>query len=260
MIAGVWSELTTNSAVKVTLKSLRAVTDPAHHYFSGHGAERVWPAALVLANHLSDNYAGQPEWSKVVELGAGTGLPSFVMSRSGCPSATVTDVPWLVPLMEFNIQANFESDDCCRPSAMPLRWGSDVDAKKVMHHIGGAPDIVIAADIIYRREDFDALISTLTTLGARKVVMAVTERGGVVADFMHRLELEGWDLEANMVFMGAEQAVILEVTPTWTPIDGMPNAEEVFVAPKRRMGRSPNNSESEGRRQRPRLTRSVPCQ
>lgn len=77
---------------------LTAVTDPVHHFFSGHGADRVWPASLALARLLLAWFSspggtrGSAKGLRVVELGAGSGLPGILLARLGA-RVTLTDVP-----------------------------------------------------------------------------------------------------------------------------------------------------------------------
>jgi len=182
-------------------EDLVAITDPEHNFFSGHGAERVWPASLALARHLMERFGGgRAVGLKAVELGAGTGLPSLVLARLGCAAAVLTDVTWVVQLLEYNVQANFAEHSHCRPRSLPLRWGSSSDIGVVLENLGGTPDLVIAADVVYRLEDLEALMGTLAALGGREVVMSVVNRGGsVVSDFLARLAARGWKVEASVV-------------------------------------------------------------
>ncbi len=84
-----------------------AILDIEHNFFSGHGAERVWPGSLLLSRYLLARFGRSPETPglKVVELGAGTSLPSLVLARLGCSCTVPTDVPWALPLTEYNVEA-----------------------------------------------------------------------------------------------------------------------------------------------------------
>jgi len=169
----------------------KIVTDPTHHFFNGHGAERVWPAAGVLTRFmLTRPCAGL----KVVELGAGCGLPGIMLAKHKAHVVT-TDVPWLMQLMEYNFEANFADQDPHRPQAMPLRWGSVPDAQAVRAAFGGAPDIVLAADVVYRVEDLDPLLHSISLLGCNEVVTSVVERGNVVSAFVKMIRVFGWSVD-----------------------------------------------------------------
>lgn len=170
------------------------VCDPEHSYFSGLGssksldlaaslgAERLWGAGRAFATYLSSyKFEGKAlkgsfsaKW-QVVELGAGCGLPGMVMARNGS-EVTLTDVPWLLQMLTYNVAANFHRADL-RPSVAPLRWGNATDAAALLQ-ASGQPDLVIGAaghrktmqkrasleaDLVYRHQDFDALLASIAT-------------------------------------------------------------------------------------------------
>jgi len=170
--------------------SFMTVTDPSYHFFTGHAATRVWPAALELARHLM---ALPPSAGlKAVEIGAGCGLPGIVLAMSGASNRVVlTDVPWVLPLAGYNVEANFAEGDARKPEVAPLRWGSAADAYAVLK-AHGAPDLVIAADVVYREDEFDPLLRTIQDLGARDNLLAVVCRDYVVQAFVQRLQGLSW--------------------------------------------------------------------
>jgi len=165
-----------------------SVTDPGHTFFSGHGAECVWPAAVFLAKNL----IGRPcVGLKVVELGAGVGLPGLMLARAGA-CVTLTDVPWLLPLVSYNVEVNFPPGDPQRPEVATLRWGNSQDAAAVVAQHGGAPDLIIASDVVYREEDFGPLLETISALGPTEVLMAMVLRDNVVQAFGRHLREHSW--------------------------------------------------------------------
>mmetsp|Transcript_2869 Transcript_2869/g.6861 ORF Transcript_2869/g.6861 Transcript_2869/m.6861 type:complete len:323 (+) Transcript_2869:54-1022(+) len=187
-------------------RPLTTVCDPDHCYFSGLGAERVWGAGLALARHLArhPSQSGQ----KVVELGAGCGLPGMVLARQGS-RVTLTDVPWLLQLIEYNISANFSVDDPCRPRVAPLRWGNQEDMAD-LQQVAGRPDLVIGADLVYRHQDFNALLQTIESLRPGKALLAVQRRDRVLEEFMRYLTQLRWGVYCCMI---AYNVVLLEVFP-----------------------------------------------
>jgi len=200
-------------------ENLIAVLDPSHHYFTGHGAERVWPAAVLLARHL----LARPltPGLRAVEVGAGCGLPGVVLARRGA-RVTLTDVPWLVPLAQYNAEANFADDDPRRPDTASLRWGSQGDATKLLT-AQGTPDLIIGADVVYREEDFAPLLETLAALGARETLLAVVPRDGVMPSFLRRLSCFPWRVQLqDGGGVGRRRLLLLQLRAPEVPDDDVP--------------------------------------
>lgn len=191
-------------------QTVHVVIDPDHNYFSGHGAERVWPASIALGRWFLDRYGhSNAAGLRVIELGAGSGLPSMILARLGA-RAILTDVPWVLQMMKYNIEANFSAADPSKPLAAPLRWGNAADARAALALCGGTADLVIAADVIYREEDAEVLLSTLEMLGNCEAIFAAVERDSVVQSFLSRLAHIGWNVELLMV---ESQLLIFRIPP-----------------------------------------------
>eukprot|EP00762_Andalucia_godoyi_P008002 ANDGO_03463.mRNA.1 Protein-lysine methyltransferase C42C1.13 len=108
---------------------------------------------------------------KVLELGAGVGLPGLFVGALGA-EVVITDIPQLVPVMQQNIVANHVGN---RVHAMQLSWGNAADEESYIHQ-HGYPDLVILADCIYSEASADALVGTLNNLCTdATVVFCVSE-------------------------------------------------------------------------------------
>lgn len=175
---------------------LETVLDLDHHFFSGHGA-RLWTAALSLAQQLCTEPGFVPGLVglRVIELGAGCGLPGMMLARQGA-RVILTDVPWLTHLTQYNVEANFKEDDIFKPLVNPLRWGNQNDIDSVLSLMGRSPDLIIGADIVYREEDFGILLSTIVSLGARRALLAVTKRDYIVSAFIHKAQSLQMELQS----------------------------------------------------------------
>ena len=80
-----------------------------------------WDAAFILAEHLLANQSGwkclsgadrnSPRLTRVLELGAGTGIAGLAVAKfvDSC-SVTITDLPELMDLMNSNIARNFHME------------------------------------------------------------------------------------------------------------------------------------------------------
>jgi len=100
-------------------RGLRIVSDPGGFKFRCLGAN-VWSSAKVLIHHLEAMLFRQHpeglEKVRILELGAGCGLPGLALAQMGA-IVTLTDVPELCPLLQENVTANFGSDGCVASDA-----------------------------------------------------------------------------------------------------------------------------------------------
>mmetsp|Transcript_48292 Transcript_48292/g.154647 ORF Transcript_48292/g.154647 Transcript_48292/m.154647 type:complete len:279 (+) Transcript_48292:195-1031(+) len=102
---------------------------PADDDGSGSGAGDVigldvWPASLLLAEYLAAHKDEVLEAGRggVVELGAGTALPSLVAAKAGCRRVVITDYdPHVRALQEASIQASKVAGVC---SVRCLDWAA----------------------------------------------------------------------------------------------------------------------------------------
>ncbi|KAK7254404.1 lysine N-methyltransferase [Aureococcus anophagefferens] len=177
--------------------------------FTEFGNE-VWPGGKVLGEWL----AARPELVRgraVLELGAGAGLPGLVAAAAGAASTTLTDLPEALPLLRANAAANAAS--CPRVVVAPLAWG----ARRRLDAF--APDVVVAADVVYKSQLVAPLLSTLRLLArdpAQRVVLANDRRSCGQARFAGALEACDMVLEAS----DTVGSVLLHVFRPAAPGDG----------------------------------------
>lgn len=121
---------------------------------------RVWPSALALTSYLALNHHLVRN-KKVLEIGAGTGLPSFSIARMAASVIISDHAPEAVELMEKNI-AYLELDNV---QALCLDWNSfreDIHA-----------DVILLSDINYVQEEFGSillLIERFLSMGATVII------------------------------------------------------------------------------------------
>ncbi|KAL6072087.1 Protein N-lysine methyltransferase METTL21A (Fragment), variant 2 [Balamuthia mandrillaris] len=92
-------------------------------------AHQVWKASIVLAKYFATEEYFPPQadgsswWSgkTVLELGAGTGIPGLLLARYGA-RVTITDLPHVVPQMEWNADHNKPPSPLEPCRAAPLAW------------------------------------------------------------------------------------------------------------------------------------------
>jgi predicted nicotinamide N-methyase len=135
----------------------------------------LWPSGLALAGVVAElDLAGR----RVLELGAGLGLPSLAAALRG---ADVLATDWAedaVVLLRDNAARNgiaLRSDT--------VRW----DEPEPL--LAGAPwDVVLGADLLYEQRNAEALLELLPRLGA-EIVLAEPGRPAAAAFLAH------WDVE-----------------------------------------------------------------
>jgi predicted nicotinamide N-methyase len=111
----------------------------------------LWPAGIALAEALAE----QLEGVRVVELGCGLGLPSFVAAARG---AHVTAVDWAeeaITLLRRNAERNG-----LELKAVHADWRA----------FAGEFDLALAADVLYEERNVDSLAGLLPQLAPEALV------------------------------------------------------------------------------------------
>lgn len=140
-------------------------TDPSN--WSLH-ASSIWVSSLFIADHLEELQIDVHTGTRVLELGAGAGLPSILLARR-YPHAyvTITDYPddRLIRTLSDNIRRNGVSDRC---RAVPYAWGTDVgvlghprSGGRDDHDLDARFDIIFAADTLWNPELHTPFLDTL---------------------------------------------------------------------------------------------------
>jgi len=112
----------------------------------------LWPSGLALARAVA---ALDLQSARVLELGAGLGLPSLAAALGG---ADVLATDWAEDAVEL-LRANAERNGIALCAAV-VRW----DAPEPL--LGDAPwTLVVGADLLYERRNADQLLELLPRLG-----------------------------------------------------------------------------------------------
>ncbi|EGN96839.1 hypothetical protein SERLA73DRAFT_170214 [Serpula lacrymans var. lacrymans S7.3] len=162
-----WHDLLKPSSNFITLKT----PDTRAENWSLH-ASSIWVSSLFIADHLEDLQLGQRRYQKdlrVLELGAGAGLPSILISRVYQDAlVTVSDYPddSLIQTLLENVERNDVSDRC---RVVPYAWGTDISRLISNNRTPGYEDdthlfdVIIAADTLWNPESHGSFIETLRT-------------------------------------------------------------------------------------------------
>lgn len=115
--------------------------------FDGLFADDVWPGSIVTADFLSEN-AVLCKGSRILELGAGTALPSLVAYRLGAKQVVITDYP--DPTILENIcSLLIENNISNSVTVVGHQWGCD--SSPVLASVDGLKfDVIILAELLWR--------------------------------------------------------------------------------------------------------------
>ncbi|CAI9780534.1 unnamed protein product [Fraxinus pennsylvanica] len=135
---------------------------------------KLWPAATTLVTLLDSNQscitnsisvvfngsdAIQHRRIRILELGSGTGVVGIAAAAILGASVTVTDLPHVLPNMQFNVDANAKTLKLHGGAAevAALSWGDTQN----MEAIGREFDMIMGSDIVYHDHLYEPLLETL---------------------------------------------------------------------------------------------------
>ncbi|KAJ9471155.1 Protein N-methyltransferase nnt1 [Diplonema papillatum] len=164
----------------------------------------AWDASFVLAAYLDAHAPQLKRFDSVLELGAGTGLPSIVAAITGAPGRFVLATDGdeqVLPILSSNLSS--APPHAARAQAMLFRWGCSDDSAEVSRVLksrasrsssAGSPVLILAADLLYRgsQSGWDGLIDALASFlrpSGSLCLMAITRREGELGEkFLSRLQ------------------------------------------------------------------------
>lgn len=131
-------------------------------------ASSIWQSSIHIADHIEDlqlDCFSDRKILRVLELGAGAGLPSIMIART-TPNATVvvSDYPdeSLICTLSDNIRRNHALERCW---IVPYAWGNDISpllTPTQQSPEGSALfDLIVAADTLWNPESHVQFINTL---------------------------------------------------------------------------------------------------
>ncbi|KAJ7759183.1 hypothetical protein B0H16DRAFT_631418 [Mycena metata] len=173
-------------------------------------ASSIWASSRFLADNLDYldlqshiDRCPPRKRVKLLELGAGAGLPSIVIGkRFPAVSVTVSDYPdtELIRTLTENVAANDVSANC---RAVPYGWGSDPSELFSDDNENGKFDVVIAADTLWNPEFHGLFIEALRltlkqSLDSRIHIFAGLHTGRyTIQSFLSAVSAAGFDLAAS---------------------------------------------------------------
>ncbi|KAI9093041.1 hypothetical protein DFS34DRAFT_696720 [Phlyctochytrium arcticum] len=218
----------------------------------GYGSY-TWPSALVLAGYIY-THPSVVRSKRVLELGAGTGLPGMVAAKMGAREVVLTDAPGeggILETMKRSVEANGVGSVC---GVAGLMWGAfpvTIVARECLLPTQGSSspsnenqpaspsptsmtppfDLLLGADVFYDPSIFDDLLSTVSYLlrhsctPTAKFLTTYQERSSKrsIQDLLDKwglrcriLPKKGWGGEGEVwTEVGGGQGVPREVGSVW---------------------------------------------
>jgi predicted nicotinamide N-methyase len=153
-------------------------------------ADDVWPGSVYIADFIADHSDEYCSGKSVLELGAGTALPSLVCAKLGCDRLVISDFPDEDILHNISELLHDNAIDCelQRVFVKGHKWGDSVDellqlgaSETVNSELHGKFDTIILAELLWK--------DTYTL--HRPLLQSVTDclcttRGQALVGFAHR--------------------------------------------------------------------------
>ncbi|EJD51861.1 nicotinamide N-methyltransferase [Auricularia subglabra TFB-10046 SS5] len=135
------------------------------HPLWGH---HLWNAARSFANFLDRNADAYCKGKRVLELGAGGGLPGIVTALLGAEHVLLTDYPDapLLKNLEHNVSTNIPEHARLSANVLGYIWGKDTTPLLTSSPDGF--DLILMSDLVFNHSQHDALLKTCeASLGQR---------------------------------------------------------------------------------------------
>jgi EEF1A N-terminal glycine/lysine methyltransferase len=135
--------------------------DTQTEHWSLH-ASSIWVSALYVADHISELNLPEKETVRLIEFGAGAGLPSILIAKA-YPHIRVVASDFPDPLLIRTLNENVTRNDVSRNCVVvPHAWGT-ADTTSLLP----PADVVLAADTLWNPELHAALLHTICAVLAR---------------------------------------------------------------------------------------------
>ena len=153
-----------------------------------------WDGSYFISKYLLSNLFNQNTKIKtILELGAGTALPSLVSLIKGNFQVVTTDMPKLIPqineIIEIN-KNNFNKD--AKSIVTDLSWEKGEDIVKIKTIMDNKPfDLIIGSELVYLDDLFDDLINVIRTFSDENTFIILSYKirlPSMVEDFTNKLK------------------------------------------------------------------------
>lgn len=136
----------------------------------------VWPGSQALARYLLED-ADIVKGKRVLDFGAGSGLAAIAAAHCGASHVVACDLdPLAAAVQLLNAELNGVTVETCTGDAVDSNW---------------RPDVVLAGDVCYERENSAATIAWLRQAADKQALVLIADPG------RHYAPSDGLELRAT---------------------------------------------------------------
>ncbi|KAJ3359779.1 Methyltransferase-like protein 23 [Allomyces javanicus] len=182
-------------------------------------AGNLWPCALALAAFLCRRAVTHVQDRCVLELGAGTCLPSLTAALFGAHRVVATDQT-LAHMPPVGTLARLNPGLATSPIALrALDWGNAESIDAAVADLDASVDTIVGADVLFHKDVFDRVVATIARIRMHQTrapaVVLVCHRRNSAHSILPDLAL--WGLRVARV-QSAEQGLADIHLPTWPTV------------------------------------------
>ena len=144
-----------------------------------------WPSGISLARAVAGD--PPPRGARVLELGCGLALPSIAAARAGASVLATDGSPDAAVFAAHNLALNEVEGD-----VLPADWRATADELASERW-----DLVLAADVLYLRENVDSLLRLLPRVMSEHTETWIADPGRSGAEEFLPAAKKLWDVEST---------------------------------------------------------------
>ena len=153
-----------------------------------------WDGSYFISKYLlSDLFPKNKIIKSILELGAGTALPSLISLVHNNYTVVTTDIPKLIPMINeiFDLnRKNFNKN--AKSFVTQLSWEKKEDIENVKKYMDNKPfDVIIGSELVYLDDLFDDLINVIRNFSDKNTFIILSYKirlPSMVENFMNKLK------------------------------------------------------------------------
>ena len=154
-----------------------------------------WDGSYFISKYLLSNLFpnNNNNIKTILELGAGTALPSLVSLIKNNYTVVTTDTPKLIPMINEIMEMN--KNNFCKDAknlVTELSWEKKEDIEKLKNYMENKPfDVIIGSELVYLDDLFDDLINVIRTFSDKNTFIILSYKirlPSMVENFTNKLK------------------------------------------------------------------------